>query len=103
VCSSDLPEFEEKGGPYVQEHRDLIKSIRAGEPLNEARNVAESTLVAIMSRISAYTGQIVKWSDLTRNSDSQWYNLTLTPTARDFENGTVVAPQENVIPLPGQA
>ncbi len=98
-----LPDYEEKGGPYVQEHRDLIKSIRAGEPLNEARNVAESTLVAIMSRISAYTGQIVKWSDLTKNTDSPWYNLTLAPTARDFENGTVVAPQENVIPLPGQA
>jgi myo-inositol 2-dehydrogenase/D-chiro-inositol 1-dehydrogenase len=98
-----VPQFEEKGGPYVQEHRDLIKSIRAGEPLNEARNVAESTLVAIMSRISAYTGQIVKWSDLTRNTESQWYNLTLTPAARDFENGTVVAPQENAIPLPGEA
>ncbi|MBN1506695.1 MAG: Gfo/Idh/MocA family oxidoreductase, partial [Sedimentisphaerales bacterium] len=98
-----VPEFEEKGGPYVQEHRDLIQSIRAGEPLNEARNVAESTLVAIMGRISAYTGQIVKWSDLTRNTDSQWYNLTLTPTATDFENGTVTAPPENVIPLAGPA
>ena len=62
-----VPEFEEKGGPYVQEHRDLIKSIREGKPLNEARNVAESTLVAIMGRISAYTGQIVRWSDLTKN------------------------------------
>ena len=98
-----VPEFEEKGGPYVQEHRDLIRSIRAGKPLNEARNVAESTLVAIMGRISAYTGQIVRWSDLTKNSDSPWYNLTLTPTARDFESGTVVAPPENAIPLPGQA
>ncbi len=98
-----VPEFEEKGGPYVQEHRDLIRSIRAGEPLNEARNVAESTLVAIMSRISAYTGQVVRWSDLTSNSSSQWYNLTLTPTAGDFESGTVTAPPENVIPLPGQA
>lgn len=98
-----VPEFEEKGGPYVQEHRDLIRSIREGRPLNEARDVAESTLVAIMSRISAYTGQIVKWTDLTKNSDSRWYNLALTPTALDFENGAVVAPQENVIPLPGEA
>ena len=98
-----VPEFEEKGGPYVQEHRDLIRSIRAGQPLNEARNVAESTLVAIMGRISAYTGQIVRWSDLTKNEKSPWYNLTLQPTALDFEQGTVVAPQENVIPLPGEA
>ncbi len=98
-----VPEFEEKGGPYVQEHRDLIKSIREGKPLNEARNLAESTMVAIMGRISAYTGQIVRWSDLTKNEKSPLYSLTLKPTALDFEQGTVVAPQENVIPLPGEA
>jgi myo-inositol 2-dehydrogenase/D-chiro-inositol 1-dehydrogenase len=99
----DLPEFDEKGGPYVQEHRDLIRSIRAGEPLNEARNVADSTLVAIMGRISAYTGQIVRWSDVATNEKSPWYNLTLQPAALDFEQGAVVAPPENVIPIPGAA
>jgi len=98
-----VPDFEEKGGPYVQEHRDLIKSIRDGKPLNEARNVAESTMVAVMSRISAYTGQIVRWSDLTKNEKSPWYNLTLKPAAMDFEQGTVVAPPEDAIPVPGQA
>jgi predicted dehydrogenase len=98
-----VPEFEEKGGPYVQEHRDLIKSIREGKPLNEARNLAESTMVAIMGRISAYTGQIVRWVDLTKNEKSPLYNLTLKPAAVDFESGTVVAPQENAIPLPGEA
>jgi hypothetical protein len=98
-----VPDFEEKGGPYVQEHRDLIKCIRAGKPLNEARNLAESTMVAIMGRISAYTGQIVRWVDLTKNEKSPWYNLTLKPAAVDFEQGTVVAPQENVIPVPGEA
>jgi predicted dehydrogenase len=98
-----VPDFEERGGPYVQEHRDLIRSIREGEPLNEARNVAESTMVAIMGRISAYTGQIVRWSDLTKNTNNPWYNLRLTPTAQDFEQGNVVAPKENVIPIPGEA
>ena len=98
-----VPDFEEKGGPYVQEHRDLIASIRGGRPLNEARGVAESTMAAIMGRISAYTGQMVRWSDVIKNASSPWYNLTLTPTARDFEEGTVVAPEENVIPLPGEA
>jgi predicted dehydrogenase len=46
---------------YEQEHADLIASIRAGRPLNEGRQVAESTLAAIMGRMSAYTGQIVQW------------------------------------------
>ena len=47
--------------PYEQEHADLIESIRAGQPLNEGRQVAESTLTAIMGRMSAYTGRALKW------------------------------------------
>ena len=43
--------------PYVQEHADLIQSIRAGEPLNEGKRIAESTLCAIMGRESAYARQ----------------------------------------------
>jgi len=48
--------------PYVQEHADLIKSIRSGKPLNEGRQVAESTLCAIMGRESAYSRQRFKTS-----------------------------------------
>lgn len=47
--------------PYVQEHADLIASIRAGNPLNETQQIAESCLTAIMGRMSAYTGQEVTW------------------------------------------
>jgi predicted dehydrogenase len=47
--------------PYVQEHTDLIESIRSGKPINELKNVAESTLTAIMGRMSAYTGKAVTW------------------------------------------
>ncbi|HYT70226.1 MAG TPA: Gfo/Idh/MocA family oxidoreductase [Gemmatimonadales bacterium] len=53
-----------KPNPYVQEHADLIASIRAGRPLNEGRQVAESTLTAIMGREAAYTGQEITWDDL---------------------------------------
>src|SRR5579859_8060886 len=54
-------EWSFQGGdnkPYVQEHTDLIASIRSGNPLNEAEQVAHSTLTAIMGREAAYTGQI---------------------------------------------
>jgi predicted dehydrogenase len=47
--------------PYDQEHIDLIASIRDGRPLNELRTVAESTLTAIMGRMSGYTGKAVTW------------------------------------------
>ncbi len=48
--------------PYVQEHTDLIKSMRDGNPLNEGKQVAESTLCAIMGRESAYSRQQFKTS-----------------------------------------
>ena len=48
--------------PYVQEHTDLIKSMRSGNPLNEGKQVAESTLCAIMGRESAYSRQQFKTS-----------------------------------------
>lgn len=51
----------EDGNPYQKEHQDLIASIRAGQPINEAKNLAESTLTGIMGRESAYTGQTIEW------------------------------------------
>jgi predicted dehydrogenase len=47
--------------PYVQEHTDLIESVRSGKPLNELKQVAESTLTAILGRMSAYSGKEVSW------------------------------------------
>jgi predicted dehydrogenase len=55
--------------PYVQEHTDLIESIRKGEPINELKNVAESTLSAIMARMSAYTGKEVSWEQALHSQD----------------------------------
>jgi predicted dehydrogenase len=49
--------------PYEQEHIDLVESIRSGKPLNELRTVAESTMTAIMGRMSAYTGKAVTWDE----------------------------------------
>ena len=60
--------------PYVEEHKDLIASIRAGKPLNEGRQVAESTMTAIMGRMSAYTGRAISW-DWVMNASK----LDLTP------------------------
>jgi len=51
----------EEINPYVQEHIDLIASIRKGTPLNEGRQIAESTMCAIMGRMSAYTGRAFSW------------------------------------------
>jgi myo-inositol 2-dehydrogenase/D-chiro-inositol 1-dehydrogenase len=97
-----IPEFKTHNNGQVQEHVDLLNSIVKGQPLNETRAVAESTMTAIMGRISCYTGQMVRWSDLMTNAQSPWYNLTLSPSAADFEAGNVVAPKDNVVPIPGE-
>jgi myo-inositol 2-dehydrogenase / D-chiro-inositol 1-dehydrogenase len=56
--------------PYVQEHTDLIASIRAGKPYNELKQVAESTLTAIMGREAAYTGQELTWDEVLNAKQS---------------------------------
>jgi myo-inositol 2-dehydrogenase / D-chiro-inositol 1-dehydrogenase len=69
-----------RGGtnPYVQEHTDLIESIRSEKPLNELKQVAESTLTAIMGRMSAYTGKEVSWEQaLNSQEDLMPKDLTL--------------------------
>ncbi len=75
----------------TQEHIDLLNSIRTGEPLNEAQNVAESTLTAIMGRTSAYTGKLVTWDDMMES------DMRLGPT--EYGLGDVpIAPTQ----LPGE-
>jgi hypothetical protein len=69
----------EEVNPYVQEHADLVRSIRAGRPLNEGRRIAESTLCAIMGRMSAYTGRAIGW-DWALNASK----LDLTPAEYRF-------------------
>lgn len=51
----------ENPNPYVVEHQHLIASIQGGPRINEARRIAESTLVAVMGRMSTYTGKEVTW------------------------------------------
>jgi predicted dehydrogenase len=79
--------------PYVEEHRDLIKSIQDGKPLNEAKRVAESTLAGIMGRISAYTGREISW-DWAMNASK----LDLMPAKLDFNGEFPAEP----VALPGK-
>lgn len=79
----------------IQEHVDLLRSVRGkGEPLNRARAIAEANLCAIGGRISAYTGKLVRWVDLTENTKSSFYSMTLSPGPLEFEKGDVEMPNE---------
>jgi len=90
------------GNGMIQEHVDLIRGVRTGKPLNEAQRIAEVTAVAIMGRMSAYTGEIIRMSDLLENKKSKFYNYACKPAALDFEKGPVVMPVETPS-IPGEA
>jgi hypothetical protein len=83
----------------------VLYHVNKGGPVNQARDVAESTATAIMGRISAYTGWQVTWKQIMVAADEkpEFFNLPLKPTAEDFETGKVKIPKENVVPVPGQA
>lgn len=82
----------DRPNPYMLEHRNLIKSIRDGNVINEGVQVAESTLTAIMGRMSAYTGQEVSWEQAMSSTEA------LVPATLDMGMSLPVAP----IAVPGQ-
>jgi predicted dehydrogenase len=78
-------------GMYDQEHVELFKSIRSGKPINSGDYMCKATMMAIMARMSAYTGKSVKWDDAWNSNES------FTPKSYDFGPPFPVAP----VPVPG--
>jgi myo-inositol 2-dehydrogenase / D-chiro-inositol 1-dehydrogenase len=76
---------------YVAEHTNLINSIRAGKPLNEMKQIAESTLVAILGRDAAYSGGAVTWEEALASP-------SLLPPKLEW--GPMPVPP---VPMPGQS
>jgi len=55
--------------PKVQEHIDCLNSITGkGDHWNQARQVAESSMTAVLGRMSCYTGRQIKWDWATTQS-----------------------------------
>ncbi|MBN1816043.1 MAG: Gfo/Idh/MocA family oxidoreductase [Sedimentisphaerales bacterium] len=78
--------------PYYQEHIDLVGSIVQAKAINEGVQVAQSTLCAVMGRVSAYTGRALKWDWVLKAS-----KLDLSLPKYDF----IDLPVEPVA-IPGQ-
>jgi predicted dehydrogenase len=77
--------------PYEQEHKHLIGFIRGGRKINEGRQVAESTLAAIMGRLATYTGQRVTREQVLATKQ-------LMPAQLSWD----VKPEIPAVALPGQ-
>jgi len=78
--------------PYVQEHINLVRSIRGEGPyLNFSLPIAESTLTAIMARESAYSGEEISWEQIMNSQ------LDLMPKSFGYDVKMEPAP----LPVPG--
>jgi myo-inositol 2-dehydrogenase/D-chiro-inositol 1-dehydrogenase len=76
---------------YQREHDLLFASIRDGKPVNDGPRMASSTLLAIMGRMAAYTGQNVTWEDA--------FNSEVSDTPEAWAFGEMPIPEP---PTPGQ-
>ena len=54
----------EEKNMYDLEHEALFNSIRKGEVINDGDRMMLSTLVGIMGREAAYTGQLITWDQM---------------------------------------
>jgi myo-inositol 2-dehydrogenase / D-chiro-inositol 1-dehydrogenase len=72
---------------YQQEHDELFASIRSGKPIDDGAWLATSTMLAIMVRMSAYTGKTITWEQAMESEERlapetlEFGSLELRPVA----------------------
>lgn len=76
----------ENNDMYQQEHDELFASIRSGKPVNDGPWEAQSTLVGIMGRMAAYTGQEVTWEMMQQSQER------LVPEKLEWDMKLPIAP-----------
>lgn len=69
---------------YQTEHDELFASIRAGAAMNQGVSMAQSTMAAILGRMSAYTGKRITWEQAIASEEN------LTPQSWEFGTGIEV-------------
>jgi myo-inositol 2-dehydrogenase/D-chiro-inositol 1-dehydrogenase len=76
---------------YQKEHDELFAAIRKGLVINDGERMATTTMLAIMGRMAAYTGEQITWEQ-AMNSQEQ-----LGPPSLDWKGSFTPSP----MPLPG--
>ena len=77
---------------YQVEHDEFFASIRAGKPINNGEYMSKSTLLAIMGRMAAYTGQQITWEQALNSKED------LSPAKYDWN----LAIEMPAVAIPGQ-
>lgn len=76
---------------YQAEHDALFAAIRRGQPINDGKWMTTSTMLAMMGRMAAYTGQQITWEQALNSQEK------LVPDNLEW-NGSLPA---RPVPLPG--
>ncbi|HYP08091.1 MAG TPA: Gfo/Idh/MocA family oxidoreductase, partial [Bryobacteraceae bacterium] len=58
-----------KNDMYQAEHDVLFSAVRKNQPVNDGERMTTSTLLAIMGRMAAYTGQTVTWEQALNSKE----------------------------------
>jgi predicted dehydrogenase len=80
--------------PYDQEHVHFVESIRLNKKINQAEDLAYSTLIAIHGREAAYTGKAISWDEIMSSP------LRYGPET--YEMGSLPFYREGEAPKPGK-
>ena len=70
VLVDDKDQIAEIGDLYRECIDILFKSIRDGQPINDGVRMSHSSLLAIMGRMAAYTGQAVTWEHAMNSKEN---------------------------------
>jgi len=81
-----------RGNMYQTEHNELFASIRAGKVLNDGDWMTQSTMMALLGRMAAYTGKSITWEEAMNSQEN------LFPAKLDWKEPLAVPP----IPMPGK-
>ena len=81
-------------GGHDQEHVHLVESIRLNQKVNQAEDIANSTLVSILGREAAYTGKEISWEEIMAS------DLRYGPT--EYALGPLPDYTEGGAPVPGR-
>ncbi len=71
---------------YQIEHNELFASIRNGKPINDGHRMAQSTLMGLMGRMAAYTGQEITWEQAMNSQEK------LVPDEMDWKMKLEIVP-----------
>lgn len=88
----------EPNHPEITTFREMFAAMRAGQPINDSRSMAYSTMHAILGRMATHGGQLVTWDEAYAS------DIVLAPQSYAWNADPPVLPGDDgkyPVPIPG--